>query len=76
MEHGHCLDMTLRCDDTDDCGDRFNEREDVCLSECPADFFKCSSGQCISKEFECNSYVDCKDTSDEHAECRKYFNTF
>ena len=34
-------------------------------SVCPLDKFLCLSGECIDKNFVCNTYVDCRDGSDE-----------
>ena len=38
---------------------------------CRTDEFYCSSGECITNEYRCDSDVDCKDSSDE-LECAKY----
>merc|ERR550519_1111302 len=33
---------------------------------CPADLFKCSSGECINGEWRCDRVEDCEDGSDEY----------
>lgn len=36
-----------------------------CSSSCGEDSFKCSSGCCVKKEFECDGHQECSDGSDE-----------
>ena len=44
------------------------------VSECQADEFDCGDGVCIPNYWQCDSYPDCNDLSDEH-DCSKYENS-
>ncbi|KAG5684646.1 hypothetical protein PVAND_013864 [Polypedilum vanderplanki] len=64
-----CIYTTQLCDQTKDCEDGFDESAENCNRKCHKTEFKCDSGQCIPKEFECNGQIDCVDGTDEHTGC-------
>lgn len=64
-----CIYATQICDMKNDCSDGFDESEENCKRKCHESEFKCASGQCIPKEFECNQDQDCVDGTDEHEGC-------
>ena len=36
-----------------------------CWSDCPKEWFKCASGQCIIPSMVCDGVINCSDKSDE-----------
>ncbi|XP_069750462.1 ST14 transmembrane serine protease matriptase b isoform X2 [Narcine bancroftii] len=64
--NGRCIQMDLKCDGWNDCGD--NSEEINC--ECSSDQFQCKSGFCKSNFWVCDGVNDCGDNSDEEiCEC-------
>lgn len=64
-----CFNITQICDGRKECPNGSDESEEICKIPCPLNYFKCVSGQCIPKEFECDKKIDCFDASDEHDRC-------
>ena len=59
----------MRCDGKTDCAS--GEDEADC---CPSiDSFLCSSGECLEATVECNGFSECRDGSDEHSECGRFW---
>ena len=54
-----------------DCPNGTDELEESCNQKCFDTEFKCSSGQCVPKEFLCDHKYDCYDGSDEDEQCCK-----
>lgn len=46
---GICIPKSWHCDGTPDCDDRSDEPESCGNIDCPANFYKCNSSQCIFK---------------------------
>lgn len=53
-----------------DCWDRSDEMNCPNVT-CNPDQFACTSGECISLSWRCDSEADCTDSSDE-LDCNKY----
>ncbi|CAG7719737.1 unnamed protein product [Allacma fusca] len=78
LKNNNCIDVTLQCDNSLDCGPDDSSDEENCeketntLSSCSRDEFQClMNKECISRRYVCDGDYDCKnpDTSDEEG-CR------
>lgn len=86
---GTCIGDRFVCDGMIDCADHSDENnclENVCTFSqfrsvhlnlhrwnWVTEYCRCDSGECIPKSWECDHEYDCKDLSDEHADCGKLF---
>jgi len=62
--NGQCVQMSKKCDRSDDCGDRSDEADCPCN---PHSEFQCVAGNrtCIKAVYRCDQEKDCPDASDE-----------
>ncbi|KAI8430576.1 hypothetical protein MSG28_000798 [Choristoneura fumiferana] len=62
---GYSIPNNLRCNRRYDCPPGDNSDEQNCRTICMAYEYKCSSGQCVRAEAQCNGTAECLDGSDE-----------
>lgn len=66
-----CIQQTMRCDHSNDCGDGSDESNDCTYPACKGSEFRCDNRRCVSQTMVCDGSDDCTDGSDER-HCGNY----
>ncbi|XP_076440226.1 low-density lipoprotein receptor-related protein 2-like [Babylonia areolata] len=60
-----CIQVEMKCDHSNDCGDGSDETADCSYPECKGSEFTCDNKRCVPQTMVCDGTDDCSDGSDE-----------